>query len=254
MSRRLFLLLLSLAIGFATSGWCAERTVVLTSLEWPPYTGAALTRGGASGEVVRTAFESMGYVVEVRYFPWKRAVDLALHDPDVDGFYPEYASSLRSGLFLYSEAMGSSSLGFAEYAGHDFAWKRLEDLIGLRIGTVKGYVNTEPFDRMVADGKLEVDTSVNDLFNLRKVLGGRVDMAAVDVNVFRYLCLTDESLRSRAHLLKLNDRLLGINSLHVCFKRGARGRELLRVFNEGLRRISAGDVQARYLEMIFPGR
>jgi len=255
--RRLFLLILLtllIVVGIGTQARCAGRTVVLTSLEWPPYTGVALPDAGASGKVVRSAFESMGYAVEVRYFPWKRAVDLALHDPDVDGIYPEYVSSFRIGQFLYSDEIGSSPVGFAEYAGRDIVWERLEDLSGLGLGTVKGYVNTESFDRMVADGDLVVDESVSDPLNLRKVLGGRVDLAVIDVNVFRYLCLTDDSIRPNAHLLMINPRLLGINSLHVCFKMGGRGRELLRVFNEGLKRISAGNVQSRYLEMIFSGR
>jgi len=249
--RYLFLLIFLFVVGSGVPGWCDGRTVVLTSLEWPPYTGAALPGGGASGEVVRAAFASMGYAVEVRYFPWKRAVELALHDPEVDGVFPEYASSLRRAHFLYSDVMGSSRVGFVEYASRDVVWTRLEDLVGLRIGTVTGYVNTESFDRMAAEGKLEVDPSVGDLLNLRKVLAGRVDLAVADVNVFRYLCLTDEALGRQANRLKINRRLLGINSLHVCFKMGMRGRELLRVFNEGLRRISAEGVQARYMETIF---
>ncbi|MEF2230302.1 MAG: transporter substrate-binding domain-containing protein [Pseudodesulfovibrio sp.] len=251
--------LLGLAVLFFLAagwrpGWCGDdRVVILTSLDWPPYSGPSLPGGGVSGEVVRAAFSRMGYRVDVRYLPWKRAVDQARTDPDVSGFFPEYDSGLRDEGFVYSGAIGASPVGFVEVRDRPVNWDTLEDLARYRVGTVKGYVNTESFDRMAASGAFEVDSSVSDLLNLRKVMAGRVDLAVADVNVFRYLARTDLALSQERHRLRVNPRLLGVNTLHVCFRKGPEGEALLKIFNEGLDRLSVPDMQRRYLESIFAG-
>ncbi|WP_419784920.1 substrate-binding periplasmic protein [Pseudodesulfovibrio sp.] len=249
----LILLLFSVA-GFALPGWCGERTVILTSLEWPPYTDEALPQGGACAGIVRAAFANVGYDVEIRYFPWKRAMHLAEHDPEVDGVFPMYFSLEREGQFLFSDAVGESPMGFAESVQQPVEWNRLEDLTSFKIGTVKGFVNTAKFDRMEAVGSLKTDASLNDLFNLRKVLARRVDLAVIDLNVFRYLRQVDPHLLANRHLIQINKRMLGVNSIYVCFRKGRRGQELLRALNEGLDKISLKESQDRYMEMIFSGK
>lgn len=255
MKRLLFVfLILAACVTPVVPGFCGDNKIVLTSLEWPPYTGAALPRAGMSSEVVRTAFEAMGYTVEIRFFPWKRAVEKAMHDVDVAGYFPEYASAERSKYFLFSDVIGTSPVGFVEPKESPVQWKTMKDLSGYVVGTVQGYVNTEEFDRMVAEGGIRTDASVSDRFNLRKVLAGRVNVAVTDVNVFRYLSQKDGLLRKGRHMLRVNPRLLGINDLYVCFRKGNKGEALLKVFNEGLSRISVKAIQIKYFEAVFPDK
>jgi len=235
-------------------GWCSDRVVVLTSLEWPPYCGKSMPDGGVAGSVVRAAFAQAGYRVEILYLPWQRAVDQARNVPGVVGYFPEYDAGPRDGDFHYSDAIGSSPVGLVEVRDRPVKWDSLEDLAKYRVGTVKGYVNTETFDRMAAREAFEIDSSVSDVLNLRKVMAGRVDLAVADVNVFRYLAQTDTALSRERHRLRVNPRLLGINSLHVCFRRGPEGERLLKDFNEGLRRLSVPAMQREYLERIFPDK
>ena len=240
-----------LAAASAVPALCGDKTIVLTTLEWPPYTGTQLPGEGMSSEVVRAAFEAVGYTVEIRFYPWKRAVEHGRHDFDVDGYFPEYVSAERKKYFLFSDPIGASPLGFVEKKSKPVHWETLQDLSETPIGTVQGYVNTDEFDRLAARGKLLVDSSVSDLLNLRKVLAGRLALAVVDVNVFQYLTSNDEHLRQDWGKLQVNPHLLGVNTLHVCFRKGRKGETYLRDFNEGLRRITVSEMERRYLKDIY---
>ena len=237
----------------ASPGWCGERGVVLTSLEWPPYCSASLPGGGITTRVVRAAFQEAGYRVEVRFLPWQRAVEQARENPGVAAVFPEYGSGRPDIDFLTSDVIGLSTLGLVEVVDRPVDWRTLDDLSRYRLGTVKGYLNTDAFDRMAVRGAFEIDSSVSDLLNLRKVMVGRVDLAVADVNVFRYLGQADPALRRERHRLRVNARLLGINTMHVLFRRGPEGERLLRDFNRGLGRLDVEEMQQRYLDEVFAG-
>lgn len=237
-----------MATGNAFGG---GKTVVLTSLDWPPYTGETLFRKGATAEVVRAAFEAVGYDLEIRFFPWNRAVDEAVNNPGVAGYFPEYHSDERASRFLYSASVGDSPLGLVQRVdGGDREWKSVFDLGRYRIGIVRGYVNTREFDSLVAAGEIPVDASVNDMINLRKLLAGRVDMAVADTNVFRFLSHHDPFLHRGRDKLEINPRLLTTHGLHVCFRRDSAGEKLLKLFNEGLSRVDALRIQQEYIDAI----
>lgn len=249
MNTRLFSWLL-LILLFCSTAHAGEKTVVLASLDWPPYSGQKIFRNGASSEVIRAAFKAVGYDVEIRYFPWKRAIQEALVNPDVDGVFPEYHNFEREKWFLFSKSIGKSPLGLAAHVERSFHWDEMKDLIGLKIGVVSGYVNTEEFDAMMAAGILQVESSVSDVINLRKLLGRRVDLSVVDPNVLEYYLHNDPMLRKRKSELETVSQLLDIHDLHVCFKKGEDGDKLLRLFNQGLGQVHSMRIQREYIESI----
>lgn len=215
----------------------AGERVVLATLEWPPYTGESLPGGGATTEVVREAFRGMGYEVEIRFYPWNRVLNEARMDKDIAGYFPEYPGHQHTGVFLDSDSVGSSPLGLATRREFVLDWQNLDDLGRYTLGVVAGYANTPEFDALLKQGRLSVDQSNTDAINLRKVLAGRVHAAVVDRNVFKHLMATDPMLRKERGELVMNEKLLGINPLVVCFSETERGRRLARILNLGLRKI-----------------
>ena len=125
-------------------------------------------------------------------------------------------------------------------------WQTLEDLDRYTIGTVAGYANTLEFDALAAQGRLTVDQSNTDALNLRKVLAGRVDAAIVDANVFSHLLQVDPVLREHRGELRIQGRLLAINSLVVCFPDTEQGGRLVEIFNQGLRQVDQGTIYWRH--------
>lgn len=216
-----------------------EKTVYLTSLDWPPYSGKNLSGGGASIEVARAAFKAMGYKLVVDFFPWSRTVALAKEESSkYAGYFPEYYSDAVAKEFIYSDVMGSGPLGFAERASDPVDWNKISDLEKYSIGVIQDYVNDgADFDAAVAAGKIKVQPVTSDATNLVKLLNNRIDLAVVDKNVLSYILKTDKRFAGKQDKLQFNKKLLVDNKLYITFKKNAMGEKLNKIFNEGLTKI-----------------
>ena len=215
----------------------------LTSLDWPPFSGAQLPNRGLSTVVVERALARAGLGLTVDFLPWQRAVVTGLKSASAAGYFPEYRTGASQSRCLLSSPIGSSPLGLAERAEAPVNWHSLSDLAGLRIGTVRGYVNTDAFDQAVADGKVLVEPAVDDATNLRKLAAGHLDLVVIDANVLTHLLFNEPGLRSLRNQVRFNARLLEDKSLHVCFRPGAEGEALRRRFDQALTSGHAESVQ-----------
>ncbi|WP_461060474.1 substrate-binding periplasmic protein [Silanimonas algicola] len=209
--------------------------VRLASLEWPPHAGPALPQEGTTIARVRSAFASQGYRLEVEFLPWARALRAAeAGDHGVVGLLPEYQSHKSASRWWLSAPVGESPLGFVERSDQPVNWRQLEDLIGFRIGVVRGYINEARFDALASRGVLTVEEAPDDLANLRKVASGRLDLAVVDAAVLAHLVATQPALREARVPLQFNARILGTKTLHVAFRRDDEGRRAWAVLQRGL--------------------
>jgi polar amino acid transport system substrate-binding protein len=223
------------------------RVVRLSSLEWPPYTGSKLPQQGATTAVVRAALASMGYRLEVEFFPWSRAVAQARHPSPFIGYFPEYSSPQVEQDFLLSAPIGSGPLGFAQLADSGIRWQSLDDLQAHRIGIVLGYVNSVQFDMRVAQGLQRVDLAPDDVHNLLKLAARRISLATIDQRVFDYLVKHDPAIRAVGKQLSFNARILEDKKLFICFRRGPEGDRVRKLIDEGLKKIDVAEVAARAL-------
>lgn len=243
MKKLLPLLLAAVLIGSVSA---QAKTVILSSLDWPPYTGAALRDLGASAAVAKAAFAAMGYTLKIEFFPWERAVNLAKGDPKYAGYFPEYYSSDNAKDFIYSAPMGTGPLGFVERKAAPVRWTSLDDLGGIKIGVVSGYINTDEFDSRVASGKISVDEASDDATNIMKVAGGRLPLAVIDPNVMAWLLANIPTLKNYRDVVQFNTKPLELKKLYVCFKKGSDGERLSAIFNEGLTKIDADRIMKDY--------
>lgn len=218
-----------------------SKTVTLASSEWPPYTSPSLADSGVAAKVVAAAFKAQGYELKVVFVPWERAVYMAQHDA-VDGYFPEYFSRAIAKELLYSDPFGASPLGFVEKKGAPVVWKTLDDLRPLTIGVVEGYINTEDFDSRVAAKTLTVDRSMDDATNVVKVANDRIPLAVIDPNVLEYLVNHDPGVMPFRDRVQFDPKVLEMKSLYVCFPNTRRGKELVTVFNSGLRTVNVEQV------------
>jgi polar amino acid transport system substrate-binding protein len=223
------------------------KTIRLTSLEWPPYSGEALKQRGATTAVVRAALAAMGYKLEVQYYPWSRAVALVRMPSEFIGYFPEYSSPKIEQDFLLSAPIGSGPLGFAQLLEHPIQWKTLDDLQALRVGVVKDYVNAEEFDRRIADGRQPVDMARDDTQNLIKLASGRIPLAVIDQRVFEYLSRNEPSVAKIRHKLDFNLNLLDEKQLYICFRRSPEGERVRNIINAGLKKIDVNRVMTEAL-------
>jgi len=222
------------ALVLAPAAAVAE-TLRLTTLDWPPYTGADLPGQGTTTETVRKAAQAAGMSLEVEVLPWARAVNEGLNGSAV-GYFPEYdGEEVRANCHL-SAPIGSGPVGLAETVSSPISWESLADLERLTIGVVAGYQNEPAFDAAVADGRIRVEPAVSDEINIRKLAAGRIDAIVVDSNVFAHLVAAEEPRVREA--VRMDERLLAENDLYVCFRRTPEGEAARDAFDRGLR--SAG--------------
>jgi polar amino acid transport system substrate-binding protein len=227
----------------------AGEKIVLASLEWPPYAGESLVGNGASSMIVREAFRAVGLDLEIRFYPWNRLLHEMANDPSIQGYFPEYAG--REELYNYSNSIGKSPIGFAKRTSTNVSWNTYEDLQNYRIGVVSGYINTKRFDEMVTAGEVRINTTGFDRLNLRKVLQGRVEMAVVDMNVFRFFVRTDPILYPNRTEIEMDPHLMDISTLYVCFPKTENGKRLQSLFNKGLREVPVRLLQNKYLDELL---
>lgn len=229
---------ISLLICLLNSKLYAD-TLYLASLEWPPYSGIHLNNQGAIISVVREAISAMGHNVLVGFHPWEETVKLANNTGSkYHGYFPEYYSIEIEEDFIFSNAIGYGSLGFAQRTDDPFAWSLLEDLKGLKIGTVAGYVNTKKFDRLVKKNFLTSIPAVSDGDNLIKLINKDIDLAIIDPNVFYYLMLQKPALKPHINALKMNSKIIANKDFYVCFKKNKVSKIWLKILNKGLAKIN----------------
>jgi len=222
----------------------------LASLEWLPYVGADLLQEGLSTAVASAAAKRFGYSVKIDYFPWKRAMQVGGEDSNYSGYFPAYYTEERARNCYFSAPMGNSTVGLVYVRDKPLQWRTLTDLIGKRIGVVSGYSNGGEFDDLVKQGKLYVDVSLGDIFNLKKLLAARVDAIVIDKSVFRYLSLTDPELSKEHTRLVFHDIVLAELTLHVCFQRTPTGLKLQQAFDNALQNIDIKKIENTYFKEI----
>lgn len=174
-TRLLLTVLIVTLLSFPSPGRAGER-LSLATLEWAPYVGRDLPNHGYTSEIVRRAFERVGYGVDITFMPWARVLRRAASGA-FDAMYPAYHSRERARTFLFSDPFAWSYLVFYKRTGDEITYTRLRDLEGYRIGVVRGYVNAPAFDR--AEDLIKEPTD-SDESNLRKLLRGRIDLAVID--------------------------------------------------------------------------
>lgn len=218
-----------------TAPVAAKAPVRITSLNWPPYSGLALPEGGSFWQVIGGVMRSYGTRLEVDFFPWSRAVYLGLNSPGYVGYGPEYfAEDLPC---LWSLPVGTSPVGFVQRRAEPITWQGIDDLSAYTIGVVQDYVNDGgPFDAALAQGAITGEVALDDLTNLRKVAAGRVDAAVIDVNVFHHLAAV--SSPDLSDVLQMNERLLIVHDLHVCFAPTPAGRAARDRLNSALEKVN----------------
>ncbi|GAB5468961.1 MAG: ABC transporter substrate-binding protein [Rhodospirillales bacterium] len=240
-----------LALLVSSPAWAADK-VVVTTLDWPPYTGAALPKGGATTEVVRQVFDAIGVEVEVEILPWKRAISEAKNSEAAVAYFPGYHCRHVEG-FVASEPIGSGPLGFAEHVDNPIAWESVDDLgeQKLKIGTVLGYANTDEFDEKAGTGWIRAISAKDDLTNLKKLLRQRLDAVVIDKLVLSYLIATEPALKGSGAELRFNDKPLDEKTLFLCFTDNEAGNLLRAQFNEGLKTVDVDQLLQAYFDNEF---
>lgn len=232
---------------FSFSNQSIAGQVRFATLEWPPFTSEELKDQGIYAYIAKEAFKNMGHELVLEFYPWSRAVRLGQNDPKYAGYFPKYYDKSLEENFLFSDPIGSSIIGFVELKSKPIAWNNLKDLKPYRIGTVRGYVNTEQIDEMFSKQQLNDKPAVSDLINLKKLMANHLDIAIIDNTVLDYLLHTNEDISKSKEKFHFNQKILENKEIFLCFKKTTEGKKWHKIFNEGLKKVNIKKVTEEYI-------
>lgn len=163
------------ALSFTPHGANAgKRTIVLATVGWEPMFGENLPKGGFYTEITRQAFQRVGYGLEVKFVPWKRALESA-RQGNYDGLLGAYYNDERAQDFDYSELVYVDEQVFFGRNGEQPAtYQSLRDLVPYEIGVTRGLAYVNELKKEEPSLKIREVTDTEQ--NLTKLMKKRIDL------------------------------------------------------------------------------
>jgi polar amino acid transport system substrate-binding protein len=218
------------------------KKITLTTLDWEPYIGEKLPGRGYVYEIVSEAFKSVGYQVNIQFYPWARAVETA-RSGKADGLFPEYYDNSRKSDFVFSDPFPGGPVGFLARKDSKITFlsdprkdltKVLQGMKQYSFGVVRDYINTKEFD---AANFLKKDVADSDEQNITKLYAKRINLIFIDKFVAQYLIKT--KFPQYAKDLEFLEPALEVKPLYIVFSKKAPGYEQkVKDFNEGLQNLT----------------
>jgi len=214
--------------------------------EWPPFFSSSLQGNGLTGTMIGAVATRMGYAARIDYFPWKRAMEVGLHDPQYDGVVALIRNPQREKICYFSSAVGSRQTVLAYLKDKPVAPGALTALKAMRIGTVGGYSYGEQFDELARTGAVTVEPAISDEINLRKLLARRFSAIVIEKRMLRYLLAAERYTPADRALVGTADNLFPTRSVHVCFQHTRQGLQQQQAFDRAARDVDLARLERDY--------
>jgi polar amino acid transport system substrate-binding protein len=178
--------------------------------------------------LLKAVFARLGLVMEIKPYPWKRA--LSMGETGLAGVGGIYKNEKRLEIYDYSDRIYTESLMLYVKKGSGLQFKTLADLKGKTIGVIMGWSYGDAFDQARAAGLFHADEVTTDTANLEKLAQGRLDcVVAIDL-------AADHILQE----MKLQDQIeklpvpIAVNDTYLVFAKSLNQKDLLAKFNQML--------------------
>ena len=214
------------------AGTAQAREISMLTVEWAPHYGSELPEKGLTTAIVKAAFKAEGHRSDVDFIPWERALK-EVEEGKSDVVMGAYHSEERENSYIFSEPIYFLELGLIARPGLGMSrYNSLRDLTPYSIGISRGFANSEEFD---AANYLDKQAATFPNLNIRKLFRGRIDMAVMNFDLFRYeakkegFCISD---------VEFMEPPLETHGLYLMASRQIPdGERIIRDFNRGLDKI-----------------
>lgn len=228
--------LLAAVIGVAETFAEPQRSIRITTGEWPPYTSATMPFYGLASHIVTEAFAEVDVVTDYGFFPWTRAMKLA-RDGHWDGTSIWFDTHERRERFFYSDPIITATNSFFFLVNSKFDWEDFQDLKNLRVGGTLEYSYGKEFDMAEEAGVFHTQRSRSDEAGLRNLLKSRIDVFPGEL-IVTYEQIEANFSPQEAALITHHPRPISVQPLYLLLSKSVPENEkMLELFNEGLRRL-----------------
>lgn len=206
-------------------------TVVVATNDWHPYNTS--DGQGLVDQIVKEAFALVGHEVSYSVQPWARAYQ-SVKVGDADMTYPWGFSAERDAEVLFNPSpllVNQSVFWFIKTL--DFSWQDYDDLKQYSIGSIIGYQDTE----LLEENGIKVTKVQTEVQNLKLLLAGRIDTFTMNKVVGRQIVKENLTPEEQAQLTFYPEKPLVESIMYGVFTRNARGEQLVRDFEQGLKQL-----------------
>lgn len=208
------------------------------TFHYPPYSFATehLHAEGGIVEVVKAVMSNLGHQVNIRAFPWTRALKM-VRTGRADAIFTAYKTPERKQFLDYSkEVLFPQSVFFYKKEGETSAFEGdLEALRSKKIGVVSTISYGGIFEQHKRDLQLDRATHLTQSFN--KLMKERIDLVPSDRNVAEYtlkkLGISDEIVRIATKLESVPSYIAFSKKRNLTILRDDFDRELVKMRQTG---------------------
>ena len=235
--------LLTWILIFALSLLALPKVITLNTGEWAPFTSKNLPENGFAAAIVTAVLLEMGHEPEYKFYPWKRA-KIMVEQQEVLATFPWSKTEERKKLFAYSESFASSKtkLFYFKDKLKNVKFKKLKDLKKYIIAGTISYSYLETFSK----AGIKVDEASSDEFGFRKLKAGRVDFFACE-ELVAWQLIKKYFPEEAANFGSLEKEISNDDEYIITSKKNPDGKEFLKMFNEGLKKIKANGTYSKIL-------
>ncbi|MCL6416838.1 transporter substrate-binding domain-containing protein [Aestuariirhabdus sp. Z084] len=222
----------------------AANIVLLTNSEWPPYFSEGQKHYGIGSHIVTEAFALEGIEVEFRFFPPRRALELAKNG-DFDGTVGWQLNEERKQFLIASDTIWKTDWVFFHLKSTQFDWNSFYDLGDLRIGGTVGYMYTPEFQQAERTGLFSLDRGPSDDQGMKKLMARRFDIFPQIKEIGYYQASRLFTPEQRA-LLTHHPKAFGHHKDQLLLSnKNKDSAQLMERFNRGLKKLrDSGKMQA----------
>jgi len=158
------------------------QTLTVVTEEWEPYNFTVDGKpSGLAVEMVELLLKEAGIKSEIKFFPWNRAYNMAISDPNVM-IFSMGRNAEREGMFKWVFKVAPREMYF-------YKLKARKDIKGTSINDLKKYMigassSNDAGTKDLINSGFEIGKNIEsiegtdpDISNLRKLISGRVDIA-----------------------------------------------------------------------------
>ncbi|WP_342608509.1 substrate-binding periplasmic protein [Vibrio tritonius] len=208
-----------------------SQVIIGLQNEWPPYVIDGNPPTGLSVDIVKAAYATQGYDIQIEIKPWSRSLKEAEYGRDVVVIAAWY-SDTRKDTLLFSDPYLYNEISLVTLKDNQFEWGTYKDLNGKTVGVIKSYAYDDDF--LQSPWLMRIEAS-DLLTNIHKVMNGRIDMF---IEEYRVALWTMRKNKIPPNLFTKIYPNVAYSGLYVASgKANPKAKVYIEAFNRGLRLI-----------------
>lgn len=166
-----------LSLMLLVSAASAEKFVIVAEDDWYPYSAAVNGKPeGFSVDVVKAAYKAAGHEVDYKLLTYNKCMADVSEGKEIGCFDTIIDENVLKTQQFHKEPLFTAKLMIYAKADSTATGLTIKDLAKKKVGVTAGYTYGDEFEK---NTEMIKEQAPQDLFNLRKLIAGRIDYAIV---------------------------------------------------------------------------